>query len=80
MIDKIFPHLEKNYHSSMYMTSRAILACKNEHVDRLNEKIIKVFPGEKQIFISFDEAVDDAQNFYPQEFLNSLTPNGMPSH
>ncbi|XP_073018434.1 uncharacterized protein [Primulina eburnea] len=39
-----------------------------------------MFPGESRVFTSFDEAIDDSHNFYPQEFLNSLTPNGMPPH
>ncbi|XP_073139053.1 uncharacterized protein [Henckelia pumila] len=62
------------------MTSRAILASKNEYVDRLNDKIIHIFPGDAHVFTSFDEAIDVSQNYYPQEFLNSLTPNGMPPH
>ncbi|XP_073024169.1 uncharacterized protein [Primulina eburnea] len=80
LIDEIFPELEKNCHSATYITNRAILASKNEYVDHLNEKIIQMFPGESRVFTSFDEAMDDSHNFYPQEFLNSLTPNGMPPH
>ena len=29
---------------------------------------------------SFDSAVDDPHNYYPSEFLNTLTPNGLPPH
>jgi ATP-dependent DNA helicase PIF1 len=32
------------------------------------------------VYHSFDEAVDDPHNYYPQEFLNTLTPNGIPPH
>jgi hypothetical protein len=32
------------------------------------------------VYHSFDEAVDDPHNYYPQEFLNTLTPNGLPPH
>ncbi|XP_075492481.1 uncharacterized protein LOC142530533 [Primulina tabacum] len=80
LIDHIVPNIEKNFQSADYMTNRAILASKNEYVDKLNDKIIQSFPGETRTFTSFDEAVDDTQNFYPSEFLNSLTPNGMPPH
>ncbi|XP_073152162.1 uncharacterized protein [Henckelia pumila] len=80
LINEIFPELEKNYDSTTYITNRAILASKNEYVDRLNEKIIQMFLGESREFTSFDEAIDDYQNFYPQEFLNTLIPNGMPPH
>ncbi|KAM3300032.1 hypothetical protein ACQJBY_041180 [Aegilops geniculata] len=32
------------------------------------------------VYHSFDSAVDDPHNYYPPEFLNTLTPNGMPPH
>jgi ATP-dependent DNA helicase PIF1 len=32
------------------------------------------------VYHSFDEAVDDPHNYYPREFLNTLTPNGIPPH
>ena len=32
------------------------------------------------MYHSFDSAVDDPHNYYPSEFLNSLTPNGLPPH
>ncbi|XP_073017964.1 uncharacterized protein [Primulina eburnea] len=80
LIDHIFPNLEKNFQSADYMTNRALLASKNEYIDKLNDKIIQSFPGKNRTFTRFDEAFDDTQNFYPPEFLNSLTPNGMPPH
>ncbi|KAK4394705.1 ATP-dependent DNA helicase RRM3 [Sesamum angolense] len=80
LIRAIFPSLNTRAHSADYMTGRAILAAKNEHVDRLNETLISLFPGEEKIFNSFDEAVDDTHNYYEEEFLNSLTPNGLPPH
>ncbi|XP_073121315.1 uncharacterized protein [Henckelia pumila] len=80
LIDVIFPDLMNNCHSYVYMTNRAILATKNCYVDKLNDKIISLFPGEVKTYLSFDEDVDDTQNFYPEEFLNSLAPNGLPPH
>jgi ATP-dependent DNA helicase PIF1 len=32
------------------------------------------------VYHSFDSAVDDPHNYYPSEFLNTLTPNGLPPH
>jgi hypothetical protein len=32
------------------------------------------------MYHSFDYAVKDTHNYYPQEFLNTLTPNGLPPH
>ena len=39
----------------------------------MNHKIEKVYH-------SFDTIVDDPQNHFPIDFLNSITPNGLPPH
>ncbi|XP_057778382.1 uncharacterized protein LOC130997139 [Salvia miltiorrhiza] len=80
LIAAIFPSLARNAYSAEYMTNRAILTPKNEHVDKLNDKLISMFPGEEQIFNSFDEAIDQTNINYDVDFLNSLTPNGLPPH
>ena len=71
---------ETNISDPNYITSRAILATRNEYVDTINMKLVNRFPGEEIIYHSFDRAEDDPQNYYPSEFLNSLTPNGLPPH
>jgi hypothetical protein len=80
LINDIFPSLGQNGVSPSYISSRAILSTKNEYVDELNAMLIDQFPGEEKIYYSFDSAVDDPHNYYPPEFLNSLTPNGLPPH
>ncbi|KAG8061147.1 hypothetical protein GUJ93_ZPchr0003g17088 [Zizania palustris] len=62
------------------MSTRAILSTKNEYVDQINEKMIGNCPGEEKVYYSFDSTDDDSSNNYPIEFLNSLTPNGLPPH
>jgi ATP-dependent DNA helicase PIF1 len=42
--------------------------------------MIDRFQGEQMMYHSFDTAVDDPNNYYPSEFLNTLTPNGLPPH
>jgi hypothetical protein len=63
-----------------YITSRAILSTRNDWVDDINLKMINKFQGGEVVYHSFDEAVDDPHNYYPQELLNTLTPNGIPPH
>ena len=46
----------------------------------INMKIISCFQGNKMEYHSFDSAVDDPHNYYPSEFLNTLTPNSLPPH
>ncbi|GJX83116.1 ATP-dependent DNA helicase PIF1-like protein [Tanacetum coccineum] len=59
-----------------YIISHAILTTKNENVDVINDELIEIFHGEEKVYYSFDEAVDDKNNFYPLEFLNSVTMTG----
>ncbi|KAG5560902.1 hypothetical protein RHGRI_004059 [Rhododendron griersonianum] len=80
LISAVYPSIQQNSESAEYITKRAILAPKNETVDILNEKLITFFPSEARIFWSYDEAIDDTHNYYPEEFLNTLTPNGLPPH
>ncbi|KAJ9566736.1 hypothetical protein OSB04_002702 [Centaurea solstitialis] len=80
LIDAIFPSLQINGGDSNYIISRAILSTKNENVDEINDKLIDKFCGDEKVYYSFDEAEDDRNNFYPMEFLNSLTVSGLPPH
>jgi ATP-dependent DNA helicase PIF1 len=51
-----------------------------EYVDEINARIIDRFPGKAMVFYIFDSVDDDERNNYPQDFLNSITPNGLPPH
>ncbi|XP_062208910.1 uncharacterized protein LOC133917933 [Phragmites australis] len=80
LIEFVFPDLQNNSTSANYMSARAILSTKNEHVDELNAIMIDRFPGKETIYYSFDSVDDDSRNNYPIDFLNSITPNGLPPH
>jgi ATP-dependent DNA helicase PIF1 len=80
LIDDIYPNLNENMSNTSYITSRAILSTRNYWVDMINMRMIDRFQGEQMMYHSFDTAVDDPNNYYPSEFLNTLTPNGLPPH
>ncbi|XP_066320775.1 uncharacterized protein [Miscanthus floridulus] len=80
LIQEVFSSLEKNARSSAYMSTRAILSTTNEHVDQLNASMIDKFSGEEKVYHSFDSVDDDSRNNCPIDFLNSITPNGLPPH
>ncbi|XP_069152039.1 uncharacterized protein [Solanum lycopersicum] len=80
IIKEIFQNLQENAATTKYATERAILASKNDHVDKINKKLISQFPGESKLFNSFDSAEDDTNYYYQEEYLNTLTPNGLPPH
>jgi hypothetical protein len=80
LIDHVFPALDHNMIDPGYMTSRAILSTKNDNIDVINLRMIERFQGEEKIYHSFNSAEDDPHGYYSQEFLNNLTPNGLPPH
>uniref|UniRef100_A0A7N2MWF6 ATP-dependent DNA helicase n=1 Tax=Quercus lobata TaxID=97700 RepID=A0A7N2MWF6_QUELO len=80
LIEQVFPDLQNHAYNARYMVDRALLTPINEDVDKLNEKIITQFPGEEQKLYSFDEVEDDTQHLYQQDFLNSISPGGLPPH
>ncbi|CAH1427109.1 unnamed protein product [Lactuca virosa] len=73
LIDAIFPSFEINRSEPDYIISHAILSTRNDSVDEINDYLIGRFHGEERNYYSFDEAVDDINNFYPVEFLNTLS-------
>lgn len=77
-VNSVYPNLQTNFSNETYITGRAILTPKNDFVDEINNFILKHFPGESYTYHSFDSAIDDSNQTYPIEFLNKLTPNGMP--
>ncbi|XP_014772179.1 uncharacterized protein LOC106870568 [Octopus bimaculoides] len=65
------------------MKNRVSLSPKNSDCLAVNEEILSRFPTETKTYLSTDSVTSDneeeAQN-YPIEFINSLTPSGMPPH
>ena len=80
LIEHVFPDLESKWTSAAYMRERAILSTRNEHVDSLNALMIDKFPSKEKVYYSHDSIDDDSHNNYPLDFLNSITPNGLPPH
>jgi hypothetical protein len=80
LIDSVYQMDSNCLNDPNYITSRAILSTRNDCVDQINLKMIDRFQGEEMIYHSFDSVEDDPHNYYPPEFLNTLTPNGLPPH
>ncbi|KMQ86402.1 hypothetical protein RF55_14615, partial [Lasius niger] len=62
---------------------RAILCPKNEDTFKINDEILRLMEGEKKKYLSIDSIISDdpqEQLNFPTEFLNSVTPSGMPVH
>ncbi|XP_064643567.1 ATP-dependent DNA helicase PIF1-like [Lineus longissimus] len=69
--------------TSPVIQDTVLLTPKNEDALKLNKLILDKIPTTAQTYISSDSAICEdptEQTHYPMEFLNSLTPTGMPPH
>ena len=65
------------------ISSRVILTPTNKVSLRINDEILSRFPGDLCNLHSADSAIlpsPDDEDAYPMDFLNSLTPTGLPPH
>lgn len=81
IIDHTWPSLRRHngHHDALVYTSAAILTPLNEVTARINERAMKLMPGNSRVFNAVDTPIDAQDgNLYPPEFLNTQTPSGMP--
>jgi hypothetical protein len=80
-VDKVYPDIERNITDTKWLEGRAILAPTNKKVDELNDLIAKSMPGPAIPLYSSD-TLDNAADMYRYntEYLNSLSPTGLPRH
>ena len=79
IVEEVFGDFE----SENDLTRRVILTPTNDEALHINEKILDQQQGIVRTYLSYDCVVADTQegiDLYPMEFLNSITPNGMPKH
>ncbi|KAK2645253.1 hypothetical protein Ddye_020448 [Dipteronia dyeriana] len=62
------------------MINRAILTPTNDYVDEINNLLIHKFLGHAVKYYSFDETLDKTEQGFQEDFLNTLTPNGLHPH
>ena len=81
LIDEIFPDVGINFERDGWLSSRAILAPKNDVVDDINELIMQKIPGVAEVYYSTDCPIKGPDSIqYPTEVLNSLSFPGIPAH
>ena len=60
------------------------MSTRNDDISDINAKALYVFPGETYTYLAADRMCEDEgfessiTNRYPNEFLNSLNPTGLP--
>ena len=89
IISQLEPYLTKSFLKTKYAillfpSSIAPFYAQPIEAISINTQILNRIPGEKRLYSSVDSIEDDlnaeeSENF-TLEFLNSLTPSGMPTH
>ena len=78
---QVAPDLATRYTDERYMVEGAVLATKNEDVDRINSAVMSRFPGDPVELQSADIVLREGdEGIGPSEFLNSLDISGRPPH
>ena len=65
------------------VSGKIILTPKNNDALKLNNNVLDLIQGESTLYTSVDSIAHDnieSEANYPEEFLNSQTPSGMPPH
>ncbi|XP_010669963.1 uncharacterized protein LOC104887074 [Beta vulgaris subsp. vulgaris] len=78
LIKSVFVDLNMAAINPNAITKLAILTPKKQSVDDINKILIDKFPGNAIIYHSFDKTIDLIAQEHHEDFLNSLTLNGLP--
>ena len=81
VVDRVHDGVHIGNKPAQHHKDRCILTTTNDLVDEINDVVLRRFPGESHHLCSDDTVRHDGdvQNYSPQ-FLNSLSPSGLPPH
>ena len=81
LIKIVFPNLKFGCYNSDNLIAGTIYTPLNKDMKDINASCIMEFPGEEKEYLSADSILeDDHRDAIPVEFLNELTPSGLPDH
>jgi hypothetical protein len=86
LISSIYPDIHPTHPTPPpeYFLQRTILAARNADVADINNQVLDLMPGERQIYVSADSIVREAgadldlNDAIPVEYLRSLNASGLP--
>lgn len=86
IVDAIYPSLAMNMHDPSFFQERAILTPKNVTVEKINDYMLSLVPGEENIYLSCDSPLtkpsmaNRPDDIHTPEFLNTINAFGLPNH
>ena len=80
-VDQIFPDIVINIGDPHWLEGRCILAATNKEVDMINDMVVGKLPGTTDKMYSADSLDNNGDLLrVTEEYLNTLQPNGFPTH
>ena len=80
-VKESFPNLSNNVGNGEYFAKHVILTPTNADVHDINSICCESLSNiQSKTYISADSVEEDLGHVFPMEYLNSLTPSGMPKH
>ncbi|KAL5122957.1 ATP-dependent DNA helicase PIF1 [Glycine soja] len=86
IVEATYPDLLHNYNNGDFLQKRVVLASTKDVVDKINDYVLALIPGEEKEYCSadsvdkLDELLSPAFGVLTAEFLNSLKTSGIPNH
>lgn len=81
LIETIYSNLNNEINNIRWISERAILSTKNSTVDEINYEVLQLLKEKQKVYYSIDRVIEDDDTInYPTEFLNTLTPSGLPPY
>ncbi|GBO15709.1 hypothetical protein AVEN_48757-1 [Araneus ventricosus] len=82
-IHKLYSGIDFSSVTPQKLKARAILTVNNERSMEINNKMLEYMPGNETVYKAVDMIMsEDSQDqlTFPEEFLKSLTPTGLPPY
>ena len=81
LCEAVCDNFASNYMNCDYLSHRAIMTCTNKIVNAANHDMLQQIPGEMHVSRSIDTCIEEEhQALYDEDFLNRLSPSGLPPH
>ncbi|KAL6582396.1 hypothetical protein OROMI_006410 [Orobanche minor] len=86
IVESTYPFILQNMHDPLFFQDRAILAPTNETVEKINDYILSLLPGDAVEYMSSDSIskedgdMDGHEDIFSVEFLNTVRCSGLPNH
>ena len=84
IVESTYPSLMQNLTNDKYFQERAVLAPTHDVVDKVNDYLLSIMPGDEKVYLSSDSIckadADVRTDDYPSDYLNSIKCSGLPNH